>query len=316
MERATVDELPSTAALVGAYGLYDSDRKYTHILEASTAGVSCACDRCARWDAFVRNSRSYVLPTLDLVDGVATWLCSLHAAEAPMLHADAAPMRVLEVGAGNGKLAAHLQRALRAVAPAVKYTATDVAACADDSVQQLDAHAAIAATSPDVIVCAAMPLGVDWTAAFRACASVSVYLLLGEADNGCCGRPWQTWGVLHDDDSDADIAVSSTSSDTEDEGASDDGERQSSSLQPPGAAGLDVGLERWRQVYRFEPSKTPWGAQGWRREELDALSRHVVCMTDSCWDATRHGRAVAFVRGARPAAVGASAELRAEPKSS
>ena len=34
-----------------------------------------------------------------------------------------------------------------------------------------------------------MPLGEDWTAAFRACPSVRRYVLLGEMDDGCCGRP-------------------------------------------------------------------------------------------------------------------------------
>ena len=37
-------------------------------------------------------------------------------------------------------------------------------------------------------------MGVDWTARMRASASVAEYVLVGEADDGMCGRPWETWG--------------------------------------------------------------------------------------------------------------------------
>ena len=44
-----------------------------------------------------------------------------------------------------------------------------------------------------------MPLGEDWTNVMRRCNSVEEYLLIGEADGGCCGDAWKTWGVREDD---------------------------------------------------------------------------------------------------------------------
>ncbi|GIW66934.1 MAG: hypothetical protein KatS3mg095_0832 [Candidatus Parcubacteria bacterium] len=39
-----------------------------------------------------------------------------------------------------------------------------------------------------------MPYKVDFTADFRATSTVKEYILIGEADGGCCGDPWLTWG--------------------------------------------------------------------------------------------------------------------------
>ena len=47
---------------------------------------------------------------------------------------------------------------------------------------------------PDVVLCCWQPMGVDWTAAMRARASVREYVLVGETDDGICGEPWATWG--------------------------------------------------------------------------------------------------------------------------
>ena len=49
------------------------------------------------------------------------------------------------------------------------------------------------------------PFGCDWTALFRAAPSVREYVLIGEADDGICGLPWETWGHARpEDDSDSD----------------------------------------------------------------------------------------------------------------
>lgn len=47
---------------------------------------------------------------------------------------------------------------------------------------------------PDFVLSCWMPMGHDWTAAFRAKASVREYILIGESDYGICGHPWRTWG--------------------------------------------------------------------------------------------------------------------------
>ena len=35
----------------------------------------------------------------------------------------------------------------------------------------------------------------DWTDEIRKCESVEEYILIGEADGGCCGDAWRTWGI-------------------------------------------------------------------------------------------------------------------------
>ena len=47
-----------------------------------------------------------------------------------------------------------------------------------DAVATRDAAAAVAAARPHVALCCWMPLGADWTAAFRRCPSVAAYVLV------------------------------------------------------------------------------------------------------------------------------------------
>ena len=44
-----------------------------------------------------------------------------------------------------------------------------------------------------ICLCSWMPMGQDWTAAFRD-AGVDEYILIGEYDDGNCGDNWETWG--------------------------------------------------------------------------------------------------------------------------
>jgi len=55
-------------------------------------------------------------------------------------------------------------------------------------------RAALREHAPHLVVCSWMPMGVDWTATFRSCASVREYVLLGELFDGACGHNWLTWG--------------------------------------------------------------------------------------------------------------------------
>jgi hypothetical protein len=178
------------------------------------------------------------------------------------------------------------------------------------------------------------PLGVDWTAAFRATPSVRSYLLLGETDDGCCGRPWSTWGYMCDGDDDArDVRVSSTSGSSDEDVDGDDeaeakagggeeeeakaggGEEEEADTEAQGTKKRRRDLfqaqqsgkrathslqahEAWRRVYQYEPHRTPWGAAGWERIEPveEICERSLVCCTDVCWSARRHAKAVCFRR--------------------
>ena len=132
---------------------------------------------------------------------------------------------VLEAGAGSGALAFHLSLALAGYARVVacddlsafgrKHTKATMAAAAAatvgsaepgaeaiggaaEVVQRMGCEEALSRFSPRVVLAAWHSSGADWTAAFRECASVVAYLLLGEKDSSTCGDAWATWGVLPD----------------------------------------------------------------------------------------------------------------------
>ena len=130
-------------------------------------------------------------------------------AEALMSDDPAAALRVLEVGAGNGELTHYLREALRrrtadGAAGGYSLVACDAAggaagggaatAAAFGHVEAADYRAALARYRPHLVLCSWMPMGMDWSARFRATPSVGEYVLLGEVYDGACGHNWHTWG--------------------------------------------------------------------------------------------------------------------------
>lgn len=104
--------------------------------------------------------------------------------------------RVVEVGAGNGRLANLLRHRL----PECEIIATDsggwrkmpgLVAAAGVEVKRLGFDKALEEYRPDVVLCSWMPMHEDWTRAFRKHASVGEYVLIGDPD--CTGRGKETW---------------------------------------------------------------------------------------------------------------------------
>ena len=320
---ADAHELPAAAEICQRYALFGTG-DYSHPLTFDGGSPQCQCAQCQRWAIFLRTGGPhsqpiYLLPTRELVHGLCTFL----QREQQVLGATTT-LRVLEVGAGDGTLSHHLKAALESASAPVMLRATDsfsrgLQAAPGAVVECADATDALVAHEPHVVICAFMPLGVDWTSAFRSCLSVRLYVMLGEVDDGCCGRPWATWGYLCDSDDDAaDLTVSSTSSSEE----SDDEARGTKRRRMPnggdsgggdgddggdggeGSHGASPGCAHlWRGVHAFAPERTPFGAEGWVRSdrELAHMSRELICCTDRCWDSTRHARAVVFRRRDRHA---------------
>jgi hypothetical protein len=121
------------------------------------------------------------------------------------------PISILEVGAGNGKLTHFLNREFeRKKIENIKIIATDSGEWMEPRkgkwikitphfpVEILDYKEALKEYKPDIVVCSWMPLGEDWTKDFRDAESIKEYILIGEADQGCCGHPWETWGAEPD----------------------------------------------------------------------------------------------------------------------
>ena len=73
-----VEELPSAIALAAEYSLYCAGEP--HPMEVASHGAArCSCDRCSRWDRFVRGEDPggwprYEVITAELVAGLAAWL--------------------------------------------------------------------------------------------------------------------------------------------------------------------------------------------------------------------------------------------------
>ena len=106
--------------------------------------------------------------------------------------------RILELGAGNGVLTAHLKR--KSPCEKITFLASDdysskIAVDDDVQVLRLEFGEALNTLNPDIVVVSWMPPGVDFTKAIRSTQSVKKYILIGEVDSSTCGESWATWGV-------------------------------------------------------------------------------------------------------------------------
>ncbi|KAH9256928.1 hypothetical protein BASA81_004749 [Batrachochytrium salamandrivorans] len=102
--------------------------------------------------------------------------------------------RVLEVGAGNGRLTNLLRLRLLEC----ELIATDSGGwrkmpglLGGIEVKRLGFEKALEVYQPDIVLCSWMPMHEDWTKAFRKHPSVCEYVLIGDPD--CTGRGRETW---------------------------------------------------------------------------------------------------------------------------
>ncbi|HOY67655.1 MAG TPA: hypothetical protein PLP29_12230 [Candidatus Ozemobacteraceae bacterium] len=113
---------------------------------------------------------------------------------------DAGWSRVLEVGAGDGRLSKHLNEAIHRVfrrrrekgehPRQIRIVATDNGSWNIETVfpvERLDLAAALKAYDPELVIWSWMPIG-DWTYLIRRHASVQEYILIGETEDGECGN--------------------------------------------------------------------------------------------------------------------------------
>jgi hypothetical protein len=109
-------------------------------------------------------------------------------------------------------------------------------------------------------------MGCDWTADIRSTHSVVEYLMVGETDEGICGRPWETWGV------ETAIAYGESSSESESD------------------------TDESRAGMRKTPRTPPYTQEGFARVELEHISQIQICRTDERWSSRRHSHTVSFRR--------------------
>ncbi|CAK0899345.1 unnamed protein product, partial [Prorocentrum cordatum] len=288
--------LPCRADVVAEFGLFCEAGCQQ---ELDGGELRCRCDRCQAWADFVAGRGAparlgpprpqYEVLTREFADALAGYLRSrLRPGDL-----------LLEVGAGDGRLG----RALRARLPAeLRVAVTDSGARGLDAaglVERRDAAEAVAALRPAVVLCSWMPLGRDWTAAFRGAPGLREYVLVG--DPGICGAPWETWGHRP--------------------GGRKRGicNFHCSSCGAPGRHGrvLPPAGQRCRAVRRLSANSLPRDlaaggraaagsprADGWTAAPLPEVSRHQLGRTDERWSCASRSVAVSFRRGppAAPAA--------------
>lgn len=191
-------QLPSLGKLRDTFGLFLPHSVGHPVRHSGPAGrAECECAQCLAWKAFVhgtppcRPRTQYEVLTREYMLGLATLVRALH----PALGARDC-LRVLELGAGDGRLAHFLRAAL------VDLGAEDeFRVLATDKTPRNEAFPVLEADyrraldlRPDIVVVAWMPLGQDWTPAIRRCPSVKAFILIGEAREGICGRGFAPHG--------------------------------------------------------------------------------------------------------------------------
>lgn len=113
------------------------------------------------------------------------------------------PVVILEVGAGNGRLAHFLKEKIDKLVPdSIKIVACDNYVTWNNMktsplfpVENISHKEALQKYKPKIVICSWMPPQSDLTKDFRTVESVDQYILIGETDYGCCGNAWETWGV-------------------------------------------------------------------------------------------------------------------------
>ena len=177
------DELPALAAVCSALGVplahsTNPPDSQSLPMRLITAGVDA---ERTLWRTFA-DAALHELLTRELIDALVNHISrALDRCE----RAGVAQPTILEVGAGNGMLTYHLARRLGSRARVVAVDDGSSRIATQVEVQVLDQATALARFAPQIVLACWMPSGCDWTAGFRACASVREYLLLGHPS--ACG---------------------------------------------------------------------------------------------------------------------------------
>jgi len=149
----------------------------------------------------------YEILTKEHVEGLANYL-NQRAKEVGAT--EKKPLKILEVGAGDGRLAHFLkektstaidiqamdsgERKIKPDFPVEIIPEQDNTASVQTPIQQ-----SIKKYQPDIVISSWMSKGEDWTKTFRDEESVDEYILIGDPD--LCGDSWRSWGLDNNLDS-------------------------------------------------------------------------------------------------------------------
>lgn len=232
---------------------------HTDVEEAFSTGKDY-WERSYNFHAFCNDPEHtiYEFVNAEFVQAFGTYLAS--RAE-DMGATEERPVRILEIGAGDGKLTHFLQQQLDQASPGlVQVVATDSGEWDLPTaypVEKMDHKTALQKFQPDIVFISWMPVDVDLTDDIRECPSVAEYLLIGEAEGGCCGDRWLTWGVGWD--------LRPGEWDFQDDEGRQDTEA------------YNEAMEKWEEEY----GTTPFEKDGFIRGDLAEISETQICRSDS-----------------------------------
>lgn len=167
-------------------------------LETVLESIGCCVIGSGRWNIWCEKNQVYDFLTDEYVTSLSEFISNSKVVQGRKA-------RIVEVGAGNGRLSYYLR--LKLDPNKFEVISTDSGAwnlkkgskiSFDENVQSMDYVKALHEFNPDIIISSWMPLGYDWTNDFRQRANTRMYILIGETDYGCCGDPFRTWGVSID----------------------------------------------------------------------------------------------------------------------
>jgi len=152
-----------------------------------------------QWRGFFSNKPIYEFLNEEYLDALAEYIESKISEYRTSQNT---PSRILEVGAGNGRLSHFLRIKLEQRVPSqTQIFVTDSGEwnlSADFPVEQIDHKQALEKYNPDIVIFSWMPNNIDCSKDFRAYPGVKEYILIGESDYGSCGDQWETWGNTWD----------------------------------------------------------------------------------------------------------------------
>lgn len=165
---------------------------YQEVDEAFSHG-----DTVVQWNDYIHDTEAplFELFTLEYVDGMAKYLAERIEDEGKK---KGFPVKILEIGAGNGRLTHLLQQRLNEQVPGkFEMTATDSKEWPYEikthyPVEVLDHKQAVEKHKPQIVLCSWMLPNIDLSAEIREAKSVDEYILIG--DKKCCGNAEKTWG--------------------------------------------------------------------------------------------------------------------------
>lgn len=153
------------------------------------------------WFDYCQNKQKiYEYPTAEFVSGLADYLAGRLAAITPAV---GTVPRILEVGAGQGRLSFLVDKALRERGVAADVFAVDTfnwqgSKESPSVASEMDFRSALDTVQPDIVIGAWLPstekFGADdlydWTKDFRKTPSVKEYILIGEPDLTATPEAW------------------------------------------------------------------------------------------------------------------------------